>query len=171
MILIDHLTASLLSRHWYMPVFYHLERECPVHQLNSIFQDTMKLLMLIGNVIVGISLFIPLVRSFILFSEVIWMVPSLLFHFSWLGDVKQNSVPRSDSNGLALKAKIHASSKGMKDKVTAEVHKFSMVIALETGKHVQHSYQKTADSNQITSQCNSTVITTGNHVRMWMSCN
>ena len=37
---------------------------------------------------------------------------------------------------------------------------------LETSKHVQHSYQKTADSNQITSeQCNNTliiIITTGN---------
>jgi len=50
---------------------------------------------------------------------------SLLFHISWLGDVKQNSV--SDSSELALKAKIHASrtSKGMKDKMIAKAHKFN----------------------------------------------
>ena len=30
-------------------------------------------------------------------------------------------------------------------------HINSLVIALETGEHVQHSNQKTADSNQITS--------------------
>ena len=35
-----------------------------------------------------------------------------------------------------------------------------MVIALETGEHVQHNYQKTADSNQITSAVQQHSITT-----------
>jgi len=46
-----------------MTVFCPLEREGPVHQLNSLVQDTMKLLTLIGNAIVDIDLFIPLVEA------------------------------------------------------------------------------------------------------------
>ena len=87
--------------------------------------------------------------SFTLLSEVTWLVPSLLFHISWLGDVKQSSV--SDSSGLALKAKIHASSWRVWRTKRLQKHINSVVIALETGEHVQHNYQKTADSNQITS--------------------
>ena len=49
-----------------------------------------------------------------------------------------------------------------------------MVIALETGEHVQHSYQKNVDSNQnqITSavQQHSHYYRQSNHVRMCMPC-
>ena len=47
-----------------------------------------------------------------------------------------------------------------------------MVIALETSEHVQHSYQKTVDNNQITSavQQHSHYYRQFNHVRMCMSC-
>ena len=36
----DQLSSSLMSRHWYMTVFRPLKEEGPVHQLNSIVQDT-----------------------------------------------------------------------------------------------------------------------------------
>ena len=43
-----------------MPDFFQLEREGPVHQSDSTVQETMKLLMLIGNAVVDIHLFISL---------------------------------------------------------------------------------------------------------------
>ena len=109
--------------------------------------------------------------SFTLFSEVTRLVPSLLFHFSWLGDVKRNSV--SDSSGLALKAKFHASSWRVWRTKRLQKHINSMVIALETSEHVQHSYQKTADSNQITLavQQHSHYYRQFNHVSMCTSYN
>ena len=48
-----------------------------------------------------------------------------------------------------------------------------MVIALETGEHVQHTYQKMQTVIKYLQQCNSTVITTGNLIvsgSMCMSC-
>ena len=56
-----------------MPDFFQLEREGPVHQFDSTVQDTMKLLMLIGNAMVDIHLFISLEgldNFFTLLSEV-----------------------------------------------------------------------------------------------------
>ena len=43
-----------------MPDFFQLERKGPIHQFDSIAQDTMKLLMLIGNAVVDNHLFISL---------------------------------------------------------------------------------------------------------------
>ena len=39
-----------------MPDFFQLEREGPVHQSDSAVQETMKLLMLIGNAVVDINI-------------------------------------------------------------------------------------------------------------------
>ena len=53
--------------------FFKLEREGPVHQFDSTVQDAMKLLMLIGNAVVYIHLFISLEglnNFFTLLSEV-----------------------------------------------------------------------------------------------------
>ena len=44
------------------PDFFQLEREGPVYQFDSAVQETMKLLMLIGNAVVDIHLFISLER-------------------------------------------------------------------------------------------------------------
>ena len=94
----------------------------PSSSAQQIVQDTMKLLLLIGNAIISIYSY-PSLKAFHIALWVTWQVTSLLFHFRWLGDVKQTSV--SDSSGLPLKAKIHASSKSMKDKTIAEAHKFN----------------------------------------------
>ena len=56
-----------------MPDVVQLKREGPVHQFDSTVQDTMKLLMLIGNAVVDIHLFISLEgldNFFTLLSEV-----------------------------------------------------------------------------------------------------
>ena len=47
--------------------------------------------------------------------------PKLALPFQMTWRCQTNLI--SDSSGLALKAKIHASSKGIKDKTIAEVHK------------------------------------------------
>ena len=43
-----------------MPDFFQLEREGPVHQFDGAIQETMKLLMLIGNAVVDILYSYPL---------------------------------------------------------------------------------------------------------------
>ena len=53
------------------PDFFQLEREGPVYQFDSAVHKTMKLLMLIGNAIVDIHLFISLERLIILLFDVI----------------------------------------------------------------------------------------------------
>ena len=92
----DQSTQSIVLclGHWYLLDFFQLEKEGPVHQFDSTFQDTMKLLMLIGNAVVDIRLFISLEGQllhigFLRFFEVIWLAPSLLSHFNRLGDFKQ----------------------------------------------------------------------------------
>ena len=45
------------------PDLFQLEREGPVYQFDSVLQETMKLLTLIGNAIVDVHLFISLITS------------------------------------------------------------------------------------------------------------
>ena len=76
----------------------------------------MKLLVLIGNAVVDIHLFISLERlitsSYCSLTSYDWPLAGWLSHFNRLGDLKQNSVPESsddqtstDSKGLCLPLK------------------------------------------------------------------
>ena len=66
----------------------------------------MKRLMLIGNVVVYIPLCLEGLDNFFSFlSEVIWLAPSLLSHFNWLGDLKQNLVHDSNDGGTSTESK------------------------------------------------------------------
>ena len=56
--MINQLSLLFMSRTLIIPDLFQLEREGPVHQFDSVVQEAMKLLMLMGNAVVDIHLFI-----------------------------------------------------------------------------------------------------------------
>ena len=76
-----------------MPDFFQLEREGPVYQFDSAVQETMKLLMLIGNTVVDIHLFKSLERlitsSYCSLMSYDWpLAGSLPFQPTWRSQTK-----------------------------------------------------------------------------------